>query len=105
MIGVLASPCTSEMEALITDTSSHYCIEDSYVKMIEASGGKVTPIFPCTDAASMPWIMQRISGLVFPDADGDSAYNQFAQGIWNEAMSRVSAGKHFPIAGIGYGMR
>jgi len=49
-------------------------ISDSYVKWVEASGGRVMPIFQ-TNNTEYIWLNKRINGLLVPSCADDATHD------------------------------
>jgi gamma-glutamyl-gamma-aminobutyrate hydrolase PuuD len=81
-------------------------IEDSYVKWIEAAGGRVLPIIYEGDTNDYKWIIERINGLLITGAYGNSAHEVWVHQVIADVLERVNTkGKVIPICGIGLGMQ
>eukprot|EP00879_Flechtneria_rotunda_P025275 GHRR01026848.1.p1 GENE.GHRR01026848.1~~GHRR01026848.1.p1 ORF type:complete len:175 (+),score=32.54 GHRR01026848.1:153-677(+) len=94
-IGILTQPCT-------TCPGRSY-IAASYVKWVEAAGGRVVPIrFYATDA-ELYRLFKSVNGLVFPGGLTwlwlDAPYVITARKLFNWAIEANDKGDVFPVSG------
>ncbi|KIZ06309.1 gamma-glutamyl hydrolase [Monoraphidium neglectum] len=95
IIGILTQPCT--------ECPGRSYIGASYVKWVEAAGGRVAPIRFYASDAELHRLFKSVNGLVF--AGGltwlwlDSPYVIAARKLFNWAVQANEAGNPFPIHG------
>lgn len=82
-------------------------IAASYVKFIEASGGRVVPIFVNQTDEYYERIFNSVNGVLFPGGQADlgrSGYERATKVLFDLAVKANQKGTHFPIWGTCLGL-
>jgi gamma-glutamyl hydrolase len=78
-------------------------IAASYIKFVEAAGGRAVPIHYSADEATLTSLAKSVNGILLPGGgvslSNSSVYYQAGQTLYNAAVKFNDAGEHFPIWG------
>lgn len=98
---VEAGPAVSE--ARVTAGKKGEYIAASYIKFVEAAGGRAVPIHYTADTATLTSLAKSVNGILLPGGgvslSNSSVYYQAGQALYNAAVEFNDAGEHFPIWG------
>lgn len=101
LIGILTQPCS--------DCPGRSYIAASYVKWVEAAGGRVVPIRFYASDAELKRLFNSVNGLVFPGGLTwlwlDAPYVITARKLFNWAVEANNNGDVFPIHGTCLGFQ
>jgi len=94
IIGIFSQPSTSSVEPCNGDC---LYIAASYVKFIEAAGGRVIPINYYASKEELTDIFSKINGVVF--TGGSSEFTQAAQDMFDIVVAANDQGDYSPLWG------
>ena len=106
IIGILTQEISPDLLPPTTKAASY--LSASYVKYIEAAGGRVVPILTTTSEQELDMIFQSINGVLFPGGDVSiftSKYYKNAESLYRKAVKANSNGDFFPIWGTCLGFQ
>lgn len=104
LIGVVAMEVNGQK--LIVDvpiTRSQDYFGSSFVKLVEAAGGRAVPVLEDISDADLVTLMSKINGLILPGGDADisdSGYARIAKMAVKYSMQQAKKNITFPILGI-----
>lgn len=104
IIGIVAQHLYSDV---YDPSSNRTYIAASYVKFIEASGGRVVPIFVNQTDEYYERIFNSVNGVLFPGGQADlrsSGYERATKVLFDLAVKANQKGTHFPIWGTCLGL-
>ena len=96
-----SGPAVSEARAAAGKEGEY--IAASYIKFVEAAGGRAVPIHYSADEATLINLAKSVNGILLPGGgvslSNTSVYYQAGQALYNAAVKFNDAGEHFPIWG------
>ena len=99
-------PPVSEARAAAGEQGEY--IAASYIKFVEAAGGRAVPIHYSADEATLTSLAKSVNGILLPGGavslSNSSVYYQAGQTLYNAAVKFNDAGEHFPIWGTCLGV-
>jgi gamma-glutamyl hydrolase len=111
IIGIVTHPILDRFVGEAEFEGFNSYIEESYVKLIEASGARAVPILYNPDGdetmtEDYEWIIKRINGLILPSSSDIEAHETWEKEVIEDILYRMdSYDKYIPIMGVGLGFQ
>ena len=88
----------------IPNTDNTTYVAASYIKLIEAGGGRAVPLIADMPEEDLRKVIQSINGVILSGGDGDLAnshYERVARMVYEYSIKKLDEeGEHWPILGI-----